>query len=75
MAITEEKLNKTKLARALHDSPSTLWRSIKENKQKSRKYHLHRCPEHAIYSTGRKYFYAQEMENWLEEIANFVPEK
>ena len=30
MAITEEKLNKTELARALHISSSTLWRSIKK---------------------------------------------
>lgn len=75
MAITEGKLNKTELARALHISPSTLWRSIKENKQKARKYHLHRRPEHAIYSTGRRYFYAQEMQNWLEEISNFEPEE
>ncbi|RHW50329.1 hypothetical protein DS834_06680 [Lactobacillus bombicola] len=75
MLNTEQKLNKTELATALHLSQTTLWRAIKENKKKARKYNLHRCPEHATYSTGRKYFYAREMEIWLDEISNFVPDK
>lgn len=52
-------------------SPTTLWRALNINGKKAKKYKLGKCPVHVNYAGGRKYYIADEVQEWLEKIINF----
>lgn len=64
-------LNKKALASTLGMSQTTLWRVFKINQALARKYKLKSCPVHRSYTSGRKYYLADEVQNWLEYINDF----
>lgn len=62
------RLTKVELAKALNLSYTTLWRVLNSNENKARKFKLRRCPKHRFYSTGRYYYVASEVKEWLDYI-------
>ena len=71
--ITLKLLNKTQLAKVLNLSSTTLWRALTDNTKKAKKYKLRKCPYHTIYTSGRKYYDPEEVREWLEEVASYMP--
>lgn len=66
-------LTKKDLAKALNLSSTTLWRALTDNTKKAKKYKLRKCPYHTIYTSGRKYYDPEEVTEWLEEVASYMP--
>lgn len=71
MSERKELLNKKQLAKVMNMSPSTLWRLLKNNNAKAEKLRLKKCPAHRDYSGGRVYYLANEVQDWLNQIAKF----
>lgn len=66
-----KRLNKKELALALGTSSTTLWRVIDANNKKAKKYKLKKCPKHQMYTGGRKYYFADEVKDWLDMITSY----
>lgn len=67
----ENLLSKKDLAIALDMSSTTLWRVLKNNEAVAKQNKLKTCPIHRNYSSGRKYYLADEVQNWLDYINDF----
>jgi predicted DNA-binding transcriptional regulator AlpA len=67
----ERGLNKKQLASSLGIGTTTLWRCLKYSSKKAKKFKLDKMPVHALYPGGRKYFYASEIKQWLEMVADY----
>lgn len=79
MEINKRKLNsipinlvtKKELAKELLISYSTLWRVLKFNNAKAKKYKLKPCPYHVMYSGSRKLYDVDEVRSWITYINGF----
>ncbi|CAM2911850.1 MULTISPECIES: helix-turn-helix transcriptional regulator [Lactobacillus] len=69
MSISEQKLSKIELAKALGVSPTTLWRILKSNESKAKKNKMPKCPKHKNYTGGRYYYLLSEVQEWLDYVA------
>lgn len=52
-------------------SEATLWRTITKCKKIAKLKKLSKCPEHYLYAGSRKYYYAEEIEKWIQEVTEF----
>lgn len=64
-------LNKKGLAQALGMSSTTLWRVLKANQTIARRYKLRACPQHRSYASGHKYYFADEVQGWLDYVNEY----
>ncbi|MCZ3622825.1 hypothetical protein [Lactobacillus mulieris] len=65
------RLNKKQLALEMGISEATLWRTITKCKKIAKLKKLSKCPEHYLYAGSRKYYYAEEIEKWIQEVTEF----
>lgn len=74
MKVQERKnlLSKKALAEALGMSQTTLWRVFKTNQSLARKNKLRACPVHKSYANGRKYYLAEEVQQWLDYVNSSI---
>lgn len=67
----QEKLSKKQLAEELGMSSTTLWRCLNSAKAIAKKFKLEKLPVHSYYPGGRKYFYLEEVQNWLKKVFKY----
>lgn len=63
-----QRLNKKQLAHEMNMGTTTLWRCLNESQRIAKKYKLPKLPSHSWYPGGRKYFYLDEIKDWLEVV-------